>query len=181
MQDKKLKLYKTILYAMITGVIILCLQGCEILKNKKSLQLDDTAVSKKETAATDSSQGGSINKTETKTKEEFDWWRMTQLFDQNKAVPGETKVYPSTIVYEGGKGSKEQTQNSTDSTWFKNAISLLTNQVDSLNRKLEMKEKDIKSETKGVGLVMVIIIVAAAFVLYLIGKGLFKKFSIVKR
>lgn len=179
-----------IIYAACIGTAILniavifligCgITGCEILKNKKSLNQETTGVSKKETFAIDTSNGGSVKKNETKTKEEFDWYRLTQMFDNNKQQPGDTKVYPTAVIYEGGKGSKEQTSNTSDSNWFKNAIGLLTKQVDSLNSKLSSKEKDIQSETKGVGLVMVIFIVAGFFVLYMLGKYFFGKFKIIK-
>lgn len=133
--------------------IILLMISCQVLKSKKSISSDSTSVKKEVLAITDTSKGGSV-KTNT-TKEEFDWYKMTQLFDQNKAKPGDTKVYPSTVIYEGGKGSKEST--TIDSSWFKNALAIMQAKVDSTNKKYEEDQKNKSSESKGLGLWLIAI------------------------
>lgn len=161
--------------------------GCEITKGKKSASFDQTGVSKKTASSTDSSAGGGIKKTESNSKEQYDWYRTIMQY-----LPGQyrdtniTNVYnypqqPATIIYEGGKGTKEQNTNTFDSTWFKNALASAMASMDSLKSIVQTSEKNKQSETKGVGLVLVIIVAVAAVVLYALLTGYLKRFRIVKR
>lgn len=149
--------------AFVLAFLSLCflLLSCEVIKGKKTIASDSTTVKKETVAVVDTSKGGSV-KTNT-TKEAFDWYKMTQLFDQNKQPAGDTKVYPSTVIYEGGKGTKEST--TIDSTWFKNALSLLQAKIDSANAKYESSEKNKQVESKGLGVWLLVICFAAYWVL----------------
>jgi len=158
-------------------ICVVALSGCEVIKGKRSISSDSTAVKKEILQITDTSKGGSV-KTNT-TKEEFDWYKMTQLFDQKKQTPGDTKVYPTTVIYEGGKGTKESS--TVDSSWFLNALNLMQANLDSTNKKLQESEKNKKSETKGVGLIFIILICVGCIVLYAILSGYLKRFKIVKK
>ncbi len=165
----------------VIAFLLLCflLLSCEIIKGKKSSKSDVSSLRKESVHLIDSSEGGSSRKTDTKVKEEFDWYKMTQLFN-NAQKPGDTKVYPSTVIYEGGKGTKETQVNSIDSNWFKNAMSLLQAKLDSANAKIEQSEKNKHSESKGVGLIMVIIIVIIGLIVYKVAGYYFGKFKILK-
>lgn len=160
---------------------MLLLSGCEVLKGKKSFTQDSVSVKKQQSAVIDTGNGGSVIKQQNSTKEAFDWYRMTQLFDSNKQLPGETKVYPSTVIYEGGKGTKEQNSSTIDSSWFKNALQMYASSVDSLNNKIATMEKNKQSETKGVGLIMVIIIAFGAVFVYGLLRYFLKGYSITKK
>lgn len=152
---------KVILF--ITAFFTACyfLLGCSVIKGKRSTSSDSTGVKKEILAVSDTSKGGSI-KTNT-TKEEFDWYKMTQLFDAKQKTPGDTKVYPTAVIYEGGKGSKEST--TVDSTWFKNAMSLMQAKLDSTNAKFQETEKNKESESKGLGVWLILICLAGYWIL----------------
>lgn len=169
----------TLFFIAVVCFCFTCLSSCEVIKGKKSVKSDSTAVSKNTVNALDTSKSGSVTKSEVKSKEENEWWRIIQSF-QKDTVNNVTNVYPSTVVYEGGKGTREQTENKVDSTWFKNYISFMQSKYDSLSSKLEQVEKNKQSETKGVGLIMVIIIVIAAIILYAILSGYLKRFKIIR-
>lgn len=167
--------------------LALMLGGCEVIKAKKASRMDQTGVQRIAQSSSDSSAGGSLKKSDNISKEQYDWYRTTMQY-----LPGQykdtnvTNVYnypqqPATIIYEGGKGAREQSSSTFDSSWFQNALATAMARVDSLTQKLEMSEKNKQSETKGVGLVMVIIIVIAGIVVYALLRNAIRKFKIVKR
>lgn len=153
-------------------------QSCEITKKLKRNSSDSTAVSKLTTSLIDTSGGGSVSKTTMVSKEDFDWWRTTMQYKGDTSV---TNVYPSTIIYEGGKGSKQSETNEVDSSWFKNALAIIQAQSDSISVIKESFEKNKQSETKGVGLVMVILICAGFWVVSKLFGLITSKYSIVKK
>lgn len=163
-------------------ILILFLSGCELTKQIKHSTSDSTSLNKSTVNAVDTSKGGSVKTTNTTTKEDFDWYKITQLFSQNKDTSiNNTNVYPSTVIYEGGKGTKEQVSNTIDSSWFKNQLSFMTLTIDSLNKKIETYSKDKHSETKGVGLIMVIIIVVCGMIAYFLLSKILGGYTIVKK
>jgi len=168
-----------LLAILLLAAVIIFIPGCEIIKHTKRSNTDSVSVSKKSSGTIDSTQQGSVSKSSTLTKEDFDWWKTTLHFGERK----DTNVYnfhnypqqPATIIYEGGKGSKETATNTFDSNWIKNALMQFKNEYDSSHKKSEVKEKDKEVETKGLGLGAVILIVLCINAgLYLLMK-LYKK------
>lgn len=159
-----------------------CLLGCEIMRHSKTDKQRLDQVNKSSSVLTDSGTGGNVKRQNNSSKEDYDWYKITQQFKPDTNI---TKIYnypqPATIIYEGGKGTKEQTSTSIDSSWFKNQLSLLQSRYDSLTAISEAKLKDSKTETKGVGLITALLI-GAGFLI--VGKSLgfiTSKYSIVKK
>lgn len=157
-------------------VFLISLPGCEVIKAKRSASTDSVHVSKSAVSAIDTTGSGQVSKTETKSKEDFDWYRMTQLIEQAK--PGDPKV----VVVEGGRGTREQTSTGIDSNWVKNYLSYQKSTSDSASKQTEVTEKDKHSETKGLGAFMVVLICIGVLVAYIIiDKGFISKFKMVRR
>jgi hypothetical protein len=154
--------------------LLFVLPGCEIIKHTKKSNTDSVSVSRKNTSTIDTTQSGGVSKSSTLSKEDFDWWKTTLHFGEHK----DTNIYnfhnypqqPATIIYEGGKGTKETQTNTLDSNWIKNALTQYKNEYDSSHLKSELKEKDKESETKGLGLWAIILIVVCTTA----GQGLIK-------
>lgn len=162
--------------------LILCaalLSGCRILKTRKEKTSDSTNVSKTSSNLLDTSKAGGIKKNDNSTKENSEWWRTTVKYqDTGHNV---TNVYPSTIVYEGGKGQKESKSSSIDSGWINQFKSENKAQFDSMQRKLSDLETEKKSSPGGMPLWFWLLIAGVGFVLYEIAKVYFGKFKIVKK
>lgn len=171
----------------IIGILIMLLlfiwwllSGCEILKHRSSIATDSGTVSKAGSLLKDTSSGGRVSINTNTNKEAFDWFKTTLQYPRDTTA-NITNVYPSTIVYEGGKGTKEQTSITTDSTWFKNAIEQMQAKYDSGFAKMQASQMDSKSQTKGVGLMTVVLILLGYFVLTNGIKFISSKYSIVKK
>ena len=163
-----------ITFIILFSLLAWAMLSCKLIKDVQRSSVDTTSVKKINTAAVDTGTGGATKRS--MTKEEFDWWKKTETYQP--AAPGVTNVYPSTVVYEGGKGTKET--NTFDSAWFKNALSLMQSQYDSLNTKTEEYRKQSETKTKGLGTFFIVLICIGCFILYLILSKYLKRFKIVK-
>ena len=125
--------------------LLVILLSCNVIKAKRSTRATTDSVSRQTTAVVDTSQGGAVSKAV--SKETFDWSKLTLQYP-----PGDTNITniynypqrPATVIYETGKGTKEESR--SDSTYWQNAFSLIQAQQDSLHRELlEMrKEKETR-------------------------------------
>lgn len=147
-------------------VVSMLFASCKILHTKKTNSNDTTSVKKTDLSTKDSSTKGGVKTDSSKTKEEFEWWRL--ILSQHR---GDTNVYnfnsypqPATVIYEGGKGSREEQKHMYDSAWDNKVTVLVAQSIDSMNRKISNLEKNSRTETKGVGLITVILI-GAGFLL----------------
>ena len=150
-----------VLAILMAIVIAVFTGGCEVFKFRKENHSDTT--SKKLTTLTDTSSqtGGSVKKEETKSKEENEWFKMTlQYLKDSKPGDPVNNIYPApaTIIYEGGKGSKEETKTSIDSSFYLNTQKLVAMALDSMSRKMDSIEKTKHVETKGLGLLAIVLI-----------------------
>lgn len=160
-------------FILLAAVICwLIMSSCSVTKAKRSLSASVDSVARKTTATVDTSSAGSVTKTDSKSVENFDWYRMTQLI--NDAKPGDPKV----IVVEGGKGSKETQVQQVDSSWFKAAISSFNASVDSLSRRVEQTEKDKKTAPN---IWTAVIVLGLLYVVVEAGKWISSKYSITKK
>src|SRR5436190_21237646 len=128
--------------------------GCEILKTKKSSSVDSTSLTKKTEISNSDETGGHISKDESKSKGEYE--RTTFIYP-----PRDTNIYnfynqpPSTVIYE--KGKTEQASTKTDSGWYKMLEQQVKSLTDSISSSRKENSKDVQKETKGVGLIAVIL------------------------
>ncbi len=141
-------------------VVSMSFASCKILHTKKANSNDTTSLKKTELTSKDSSAKGGVKTDSSKTKEDYEWWRV--ILSQQK---GDTNIYninsypqPATVIYEGGKGSREEQKHVYDSAWDNRMTVLVAQTIDSMNRKISNLEKNSRSETKGVGLITIILI-----------------------
>lgn len=167
--EKFTKSYWRCLWLALLGLIIvisMLFSSCKILHTKKTKSNDTTSVKKTEIATKDSSTRGVVQSDSSKTKEEFEWWRL--ILSQQR---GDTNVYninsypqPATVIYEGGKGSREEQKHLYDSAWDNRMAVQVALAIDSMNRKIDSMEKNSRTETKGVGL-FTLLLVGAGFLI----------------
>lgn len=179
-KDNTIKSLLLILLAVvcILFTLLLC-SGCEVFKFRKENKTDSTAVKKKIAVATDSSNGGSVKKEETKSKEENEWWRLIQHYGRD-TVTNNFYPQPATIIYEGGRGNKEESTSTVDSSYYQNMMRMVAMSFDSLNRKVDSIENKKHSETKGVGLITLLLVAGGAVVLLKLMGWVGSNYSFVK-
>lgn len=144
--------------------LVVILASCELFKKTTKQETQDMAASSKTASGLDTSKSGSVTKTTTNVKENDEWWRETWKFpiDTGHDV---TNVYPSTIIYEGGKGTKETNTQQIDSNWLKAYIAFAMSQKDTTHASASSKEVEKQSETKGLGIWMFVICFAGYWLL----------------
>lgn len=163
-------------------VVILFASGCEVLKGKKHTVSDSTSVKKQEVVINDSTRSGSVKKEETNSHEENEWFRLTMQYLQ--AHPGgDTSItnnnyypQPATIIYEGGKGKKDEHTTTTDSSFYLNIMRFIAASNDSLSRRIDIMDKNKKSETKMFQLLPLALVLAGLYLLSDVYKGAKQKF-----
>lgn len=166
------------------GVILLLLLvalcGCEVLKHKSTNRVDSTSVKKSIAVDSSSLNAGSVKKEDKKSIEENEWWRIIQQFPRDTNVTN-TNVYPSTVIYEGGKGKKEETQHTYDSAFLTQFATSVKTMFEQTLLRIEQLEKNKSSEFKGLGL-LTMIAIALGVVVFFKGIGwLRNKYSIIKK
>ncbi|MEO0312289.1 MAG: hypothetical protein RIQ89_1946 [Bacteroidota bacterium] len=173
-----------LLMALLIAWLVSLFTGCEVLKQKKSAKADSTSVKKQSTSIIDSNNAGSVSTAENKTKEESEWWRVIKQFakpDTNVTNNYYHQGQPATIIYEGGRGTKEEASKQTDSTWRNQFLSMVADALDSMNHKIESIDKGKHSQTKGVGLVTLLLLLGGFFILSNGAGFILKKYKISKR
>ena len=125
--------------------ICFILLSCNILKKSSSEKTSEGNLKKENLEKSDTSNGGSNYGKSKSSTEQFDWTKTTFHFpkDTSKNI---TNVYPSTIIYENGNGTKETQEKEFDSSWFKNAIKQIESKYDSTNKE-SIKESESKKST----------------------------------
>ena len=185
----KPRLWALLLIVFLLVMVVAFSSGCEVLKHKRTTHQDSTVVAKKELATEVVNTGGSVRRDSSEANERYEWLRVIQQFAQRPVATGDsvtnnyynTYPQPATIIYETGKGERNEKSGSYDSTFYNNIMRMVAMSLDSLSRKMDQVEKNKKSETKGVGLVTVALIVAGV-VLLLKGAGWgLSNFTIVKK
>lgn len=180
------KSYWVCLWLALLGLIIvvaMLFSSCKILHTKKANSNDTTSLKKTELTSKDSATKGGVKSDSSKTKEEFEWWRLI-LSQQNR----DTNIYninsypqPATVIYEGGRGSREEQKHVYDSAWDNRMTVLVAQSIDSMNRKISNLEENKKTETKGVGLITVILIVVGSLIGYRLLGFLGGNYTITKK
>ena len=145
---------------LLIWLIFFPITGCEVFKFLRQNSSDSTAVKKTAVTNSDSTAGGSVKKETSNSKEESEWWRIIQQYQPKGGDTTINNFYPqpATIIYEGGKGSREEIKNTTDSSWYSNIMKMMADTFDSTNRRLDTIERSKHSETKGLGLVTIVLI-----------------------
>lgn len=130
--------------------ILICFvfTSCSVLQKSGKKYEAEGNVKKEQVSLQDSSKSGGIKKSNIITKEDADWWKTTLQFPKDTSKATVNNIYPSTIIYEGGKSAKETNQNNFDSNWIKNAISSLNEKIDSTYKSKGQETSSKKTETK---------------------------------
>jgi hypothetical protein len=158
--------------------------GCEVLKGKKSMKADSTNVKKSVVKDSNTTNAGSVSKNETNSKEQNEWWRQTYVYPQSKDSIITNNYFttpPATIIYEGGRGTKEESSKSSDSSFYHQFQLMLTEQMDSTRSMIAAQVKSKESETKGVGLITMILLLVGAVLLFKALGLIGSKYTIVKK
>lgn len=146
------------------AIVALMHTGCQVLKSKRSTRIDSTVTAQVSKAESDSSAGGSVNKTNSSSKEENEWWRKTFTFPAGRDTTI-NNFYPQTVVLEGGKGSKEATTSNYDSTFFTRFEKIFSDSLSEIKRSMQESNKDKESKPKGLSLINAILLMVLYFLL----------------
>ena len=145
---------------LVVWLLFFSMAGCEVFKFRKQSKEDSAAVKKATIISTDSTNGGSVKKETINVKEFFDWWKVTQQFQPKSGDTTINNFYPqpATIIYEGGRGTREESKSSIDSNYYTNIMKMMMATFDSTNRRLDTIEKTKHSETKGLGVITLVLL-----------------------
>lgn len=167
--EKYSKSYWVCLWLSLLALIIVVtvmFSSCKILHTKKESKNDTTRVIKSDLTIKDTSSTGSTKTDNTQSTDKYEWWRIIASLPK-----GDTNVYnintypaPATVIYEGGSGVKEEQREIRDSSWDNKMTMLVAQAIDSMNRKISNLEERSKTETKGVGL-LTLILIGAGFLI----------------
>lgn len=163
------KLVYVLMIVLLAIIVAVFSSGCSIEKFFSRQRSDSTTVAKSQTEKKDSTSAGSVNTTNTKSKEDYEWWRVIlenlPKKDTNVTV---NNIYPTParVIYEGGTGKIEQEVNSKDSTWFYQLALLIKATTDSTNKRIDNLEKKKDVSTPGLGIITVILIASAVAVFF---------------
>jgi hypothetical protein len=143
--DKKMKI--------IIIISLFILSGCEILKSKRTSRIDSTGSSRIDSGRVVKSDGGS-KRDSTYFRETIYFGRDTNVFNTTTPV---NNYYPTQIVRESGTVSRDE--------WLRLLDSANKTKVDTSSKAVTVEEKSKKSETKGVGLITMILIAVGMVIL----------------
>jgi hypothetical protein len=145
--DKLMRLIFILLLLFLTAMIIVGVSSCKILKTKSELKADSTALHQKTKTDSAAINTGAVKKEETKSKEENEWWRIIQQFANKKDTNiTNTNLYPSTIIYEGGKGKKEESRSSYDSSFYNFVLKMISDSLSSISTRVEQSSKSKETQ-----------------------------------
>lgn len=162
-----------VLIALLAASVFI-LSSCNVTKAKRSSRASTDSVSSRTVSVVDTGRGGSISRE--KSHEQAEWWRTTFQFPRDTSVVNVYPAGPATVIYEGGKHTKEVDK--ADSSWFKNAFSVQQAQMDSLHRELVELRKD--KETRP-SIWLFVGIVVAGLLVYVVVSGFLKKYTLFVR
>ncbi|HEV7783444.1 MAG TPA: hypothetical protein VGO58_19355 [Chitinophagaceae bacterium] len=156
-------------------IAYLC-SGCEVLKTFRENKSDTASVKKSAVTVDNNSEGGAVRTEHNRSEEENEWFRVTMKYlTENK--DGDTTInhfitQPATVIYEGGKTSRDEEKKLVDSTWYLNTMKLIALTVDSMSRKVDNYEKIKHSEANGLGITTIVLIGIGLIILKkLVGPG----------
>lgn len=143
--NQKMKRIFIILALLIAAMAVLLSSGCSIDMFKKKTSSDSTSLKKELAIDTSKKESGSISKTNTVSREEFDWFKTTMQYGP-KGDTVTNNIYPQTVIYEGGRGKKEQETNSIDTNWLKEQLGKSQSKTDSTSASAASTDKKSKTQ-----------------------------------
>lgn len=155
--------------ALFVLIILVLTSSCNIERYFSRNRADSTAVTKVKTGFKDSVNSGSVSTNNSKSKEDYEWWRMiVENMPKGDTTVTVNNIYPAParVIYEGGTGTRQEEKQSKDSAWMYQLVSFLKEAMDSANKRLDTIEKQSKTETKGLGLWGLMLVAGAAVVFY---------------
>lgn len=142
-------------------IAYLC-SGCEVLKTFNRNKSDTTSVKRSAVAVDNTHAGGGLRTEDNQSHEDNEWFRVTMKYLAEKK-DGDTTInnfipQPATVIYEGGRSTRDEESKVVDSTWYHSMMKLTAMAVDSMSRKVDNYGKTKHSEMKGVGWITVLIV-----------------------
>jgi hypothetical protein len=187
------------LFVMLVLSTCFLVSSCQVLKNKRTTSLDSTSVRREITEHATVDSGGSVSKSESLTKSQYD--RTTFLFqdgfrtgiavskpDTNvinlyNTFPQPVQPYkspqPYAIIHE--TGTNEQSNKTVDSNWHFKMESLLIAFMDSTNKKLSESTKTKETKEPWLSSLGLILLMIGILVLWEFIKQATSKYRIVKK
>ncbi|MGQ0738641.1 MAG: hypothetical protein ACT4OJ_06235 [Bacteroidota bacterium] len=161
------------LWIMLALLIVILIavfsSGCnfDLFKSKTERKGDSTAVSIQKEARKDSSSGMTVSKEESRKKEENEWWRIIQQFEPKRGDTTINNFYPqpATIIYEGGKGTKEENTSRFDSSAFLQLNQWWKDKFDSLEYKFQEATKNKESHSSGLGFTALLLVALGVIII----------------
>jgi hypothetical protein len=163
MSDKVVKFFGWVIIVVaifFAAVIIFgSLTGCRVTRGKQTVSLD-SAVSKVDSIhRKDSLNITSVSKSSKETKEAYTEKETEFVFPEKRDSAGVVNNYfPTKVIYREKTGTKEATENKSDSVAISQLAESIRYLAESNNKRLETLEKNSKSETKGLGAFMIVLI-----------------------
>ena len=150
------------LATLVALTIAFLFSGCEVFKTFKGNKTDTASVKKSATIVENSGEGGTIRTEDNRSHEENEWFRVTMKYltgnnDRDTTI-NNFITQPATVIYEGGKSSRDEERKLFDSSWYQNMMSMVGLAVESMSRSVDNYEKTKHSETKGIGWVTILLI-----------------------
>lgn len=166
-----------ILLTLVMALVVMVFAGCKSLKTLSRHDDDSTSVKTSTINKTDSSGGGGIKKTDEKTKEEFEWWKVI--------IPGRdttiNNIYTQPIIYEGGRGTRDTEKQSVDSSFYFNIIKLLADQRDSTRKISSDLETSKIVKPSWLSIPTMLIMIIGSMLLIEFVKHFSKNYTIIKK
>jgi hypothetical protein len=179
----KWKLVWGLLALLMALVIVLFCTGCnfDMFKTKAERRSDSTAVSVQRHGSSDSTAAVTTSREDTRKKEDVEWWRIIQQFQPGRDTTiNNFYTQPATIIYEGGKGSKEETTSRFDSSAFVQLNLFWKDRFDSLQVRIEDIQKR-KESSGGIGLTTLLLVALAVILLPQLLKWVGSNYSFTKK
>lgn len=151
-----------IIIFMLACIVVIFMTSCEMFKHTTKHEASSGSSSVMTASGIDTSQEGSVTKTNSNIKESNQWQRETWQFPRDTNV---TNIYPTTYIRETGSGSKETNTQTVDSNWLKAYIAFALSQKDTTHAEATTNETTKESETKGLGVWLLVVCFGAYWLL----------------
>lgn len=176
--------------AVIVLIILQLLTGCEILKAKSSAQSSLKQASRQTEEGQSNNLAGSVSREAVDAKTVLDWWKTTYQFQSSYQPAGgdtmQIRNYintpqPQVIIMEGGKSEQQTNTLRTDSAFYNQLISWVNTRFDTLSAQQIEMSKQKHSETKGVGVITLVLIGIGIVILNRLTGFLGNRYTITKK
>lgn len=159
-------------------VLVLLLSSCEVLKSKKSSDSLKQTEAKKDSSRKKEDVTNSVSKNESSKEQNNQYEKTTTNYQKD---PVTNKIYPTVVIRETGTINTKEAQSSYDSLQQVKREEAFIIAVNSLKEEISTINKDKKSETKGLGLWLIVIAIVGYDVIKKGAIYLFNNYKIKKQ